>query len=57
MNHPRALGPAAVAGGAAATGALPVTGSSSLTFALAGMLLVIAGLLLVRSVRCRRSDT
>jgi LPXTG-motif cell wall-anchored protein len=57
MNHPRALGPAAAAGGAVAAGEnLPVTGSSTLTFAIAGVLLVVMGLLLLRSARCRRTD-
>jgi LPXTG-motif cell wall-anchored protein len=57
MNHPRALGPAAAAGGAAAAGSLPVTGGNTLAYVIAGILLVVAGLLLVRSVRYRRSDT
>jgi LPXTG-motif cell wall-anchored protein len=53
MNQPRALGPAAAAGGAAGAGNLPITGNSTLTLAIAGVLLILMGLLLVRSVRCR----
>lgn len=56
MNGPRTLGPAAVAGGTVAGGSLPVTGSSTLTLALAGVLLVVVGLLLVRAARQRRSE-
>lgn len=55
MNHPRPTGPAAIAGGAAAAGGLPVTGSSVLTAVIVGILFVVLGTLLIRSARYRRS--
>lgn len=55
MNQPRPTGPAAIAGGAAAAGALPQTGSSVLTIVMVGILLLVLGMLLVRSSRYRRS--
>ncbi len=56
MNQPRAVGPAAAAGGAAAAGSLPVTGSSTIGIVIAGLALLVAGLLLLRSTRYRRSE-
>jgi LPXTG-motif cell wall-anchored protein len=48
MSQSKGLGPAA---GAAA--ALPVTGASTLTMVLAGVVIVVVGLLLVRVGRTR----
>jgi LPXTG-motif cell wall-anchored protein len=56
MNQPRALGPAAVAGGSAAAGGLPITGSNTLGIIIAGLLLIVVGLLLVRSARLHRTE-
>jgi LPXTG-motif cell wall-anchored protein len=56
MNQPRAAGPAAAAGGAAAAGSLPLTGSATVTIVLAGLALLVTGLLLVRSSRYQRSE-
>lgn len=56
MNQPRPTGPATVAGGAAAAGGLPVTGSSTVSLVLIGLALLVAGLLLIRSSRYRRAE-
>jgi len=48
MSQPRSLGPAA---GAAAT--LPVTGADTTMMVLAGLAILIVGLLLVRAARVR----
>ncbi len=56
MNQPRPAGPATVAGGAVAAGGLPVTGSSTVTLVLIGLMLVVTGLLLLRSSRLRRAE-
>ena len=55
MNHPRAAGPAAVAGGAAAAGSLPLTGSPTVAIVIGGLALLVTGLLLLRSSRYRGS--
>jgi LPXTG-motif cell wall-anchored protein len=52
MSQPKVLGPLAAAGATAAT--LPVTGNNVVTAALAGLVLVAAGMLLIRSARIRR---
>ena len=54
MSTPKVLGPAAAAGATVAT--LPVTGSPIATIVLAGAVLVIGGLLLVRASRFRNSS-
>jgi LPXTG-motif cell wall-anchored protein len=56
MNQPRALGPATLAGGSAAAGGLPVTGSNTFAIIIAGLLLIVVGLLLVRSARLHRAQ-
>jgi LPXTG-motif cell wall-anchored protein len=56
MNQPRPIGPSAAAGGAAAAGGLPVTGSNTLTIILVGLMLLGAGLLLLRRSRYQRSE-
>jgi LPXTG-motif cell wall-anchored protein len=56
MNQPRPTGPATVAGGAAAAGGLPVTGSGIVSLVLIGLALLVAGLLLIRSSRYRRAE-
>jgi LPXTG-motif cell wall-anchored protein len=53
MSTPKVIGPAAAAGAAVAT--LPVTGSPVATIVLAGTMLVVSGLLLVRASRFRHS--
>lgn len=56
MNQPRSMGPAAAAGGAATAGGLPVTGNDTLAIIVIGLMLLVGGLLLIRSARYQRSD-
>ena len=52
MSQPKVIGPVATAGAAAAT--LPVTGNPVIPMVVAGLGLVFAGALLVRSTRLRK---
>lgn len=55
MSSPKVLGPAAVAGATVAS--LPVTGSPVTTAVIAGVALVVGGLLLMRASRFRRNES
>jgi LPXTG-motif cell wall-anchored protein len=53
MSQPKVVGPAAAA---VATATLPVTGFNSVSVVVAGIALVVGGLLLVRAGRFRGND-
>jgi LPXTG-motif cell wall-anchored protein len=55
MSQSKVFGPLAAAGATAAT--LPVTGNNVVTTALVGLVMVAAGLLLIRSVAARNPNS